>query len=679
MRFALYLIVSLCFFVQVCAQQQPLCNACSYLGQQHTPTGRLHLLVLFIRYEDVDLDHFVEGWPNTDELPVMARGDNNELFDKTPDSLGTPNHKPNISEYYHSNSQGKFIITADIYPRQIPIKFIPEKGGNFFDRQSKMNQAAIAWLAQHEPDFDWAKYDNRKNHPNFKTDNSDSQADSVLDYVVFIHRDLQGSTGMGATGSFRVPGTPYKVNSGFTSIKSPGTAVEQLIYFKHEFAHNLYGCPHYNCANGTVGNKLYGQLGWGLMTNVLPYFLTANGWERWWLGWLEPQTVSFNGAYTLRDMVTGYDALRLQIPGTQDWLWIENHQKLSYWDNKHFYKEHCDIASGIYMYVIADVGADRNKGNLSPFNPAHCNLLKIMNGQGQCDFYLDGDSVEERGIKKPVWKRGANNPISGMSDLQYIRWDFNGDGKIEIRQNHGNTDPKAGEMIEIWAADEGTFPHKLKMNFTGDEQDAFDLGDEVGLSGIVPVLNYPIYDLPNQTLAPYLLNGISIRIRERKADGTYLLDIRFDDYEIRKNQRWCGNLEIPAKSGTQITNWTVKKDAFLHLDLSGTAVRGSKHPLTQTFANPTRLVVKSNNAITVEKGAKLIIDHYSLLELSDNAQIFVEKGGEILVRNTAELKLNPKTMLNVKKGGKLTVENGGTFRQLEGSYLGVEKGAKVRL
>lgn len=660
------------------AQKTPI--QLSYNGSVHTPKGHLHMLVIFVRYEDSDLvGNYMKEWPNADTLPEMARGETNAWFDAKSETIGSPNHKLNLSEFYAANSHGSFLITGDVFPIQVPIKFIPERGSNFFQRQSQMNENAVKWIAEHYPNFDWKKYDNRKNNPNFAYDNSESRPDSIIDYILFIHRDLSGSTGMGATGNFAIPKTPYRIASGYTSLKSPGTAEENWQFFKHEFAHNLYNCPHYLGANGTVGDKSYCQVGWGLMSAPFSPFLLANAWERWWLGWTNPQEVRSSGNYVLKDMATGKDAIKIQIPGTQDVLWIENHQKISPWDTKFFYGQNEQSAKGIYLYVVADVGADRNKGALSPFDVHQCNLIKIMNGEGNYDMVLRGDTVQDHEAKAPVWQKARNNPISGHNDLQSFRWDLNHDNKIDINYNHGNMDAKAGELAGIWVLDEGEVPTKMTRAFTGDERDAFDIGDEVGLSGIVPVLNYPVYNLTKQSLAPYLLNGITIKMTSRNEDGSYNLAIDFEDYSLRKSQRWCGELLLPAKDADKVCYLTLQRNVELLLDLSGMPNRSTFHPQTQTYINPTHLLVQANNAIKITAGAKLVLDKYSKLDLEGNAQIIIEKGGELLLKDGSELTMNAKTKVTVLKGGKLTVASGGTLRQMEGSYLGKEKGAKVRL
>lgn len=675
-------------FLTAKAQQPPKFSA---NGDVHTPKGRLHILWIFVRFEDKDIFGDVPEWADTTAegvLPLMgAGGDINPLLDANPETLSQPNHIRNISDYYYQNSKGKFILTGDIFPCQVPVKYIPESSGNFFTRQNQMNEAAIKWITQHYPHFDWAKYDRRKNYPRYTSDNSTSMPDSVLDYVIFLYRD-GGATGMGGSGNFKIPGTAYSVASGHTGIKSYWDAEHNWEYFKHEFAHNLFSCPHYMGANGATGDKYYLSQGWGLMSNTCAPYMTANAWEKWWLGWMDVQEVKINGTYQLKDLTEGNDAIRIHIPGTQDYLWIENHQKINHWDNKLFFNgksvhapiqvEYPEIAKGLYMYVSAEPAADRNKPNLSPFNPKHVNLFKLYNGEGSKDYLPTGDTIKGDYFDCPVWRKEKDNPFAGQNDFQGIRYDLQKTGNMGFREIHGNTDGKSGQQYFVNAI-ETAGKSVYGMNMCGDEFDAFDVGDEIGLSGIMPVVNYPTYLLKEEKLNPFIINGITIKVLSLSQAGTYSLDIRFDDYEIRKSQRWCGNLLLPATELHTPRVLTLKKNVSLNLALSGTSDRNTPHPLTNTFANPTYLRVEAQNTIRIEKGAKLLLENFSKLELNGNAYIVVENGGELQVANGAELVMNPQTRILVKKGGKMTVFPDARFRQLEGSYLGTEKGSKVKI
>ncbi len=654
----------------------------SRLGAVHTPKGHLHLLVIFVRYEDKDLQPWSKPWPNSDQLPEMARGENNNLFYATPEPLKNGERKRNISDFYYTMSGGQFILTADIYPVQVPVKYIPEHGVSFFGRQTRLNEEAIKWIAINHPEFDWSRYDNRTNNPRYMSDNSDSKPDNILDYVVFLHRAPGGQTGMAATGSFRVPNGLYKVQDGLTAIKCYTEAKHQWEYFKHEFSHNLFDAPHYMGANGTDGDHYYLQRGWGLMSTLNPPFFTANAWERWWLGWFEPQEVTKKGTYTLKDFVSTGDAIRIQLPGTQNTLWIENHQKTDLWDDKLFYtsydKGHPRISDGLYAFVVANPGADRHKPKLRTFNPKDCNLMKILNGQGHWDYSAEGRIDMKYFKNAPVFKKEIQNPIAGQNDLQAIRLDYNKDGKIPVGMIHGNRDGRAGEHNEIWV-EERKGEAVVGLNNMGNEDDRFHTGDELGLSGIVPLLNYPSWDKTTETLSPYVLNGITIRVVQQFDDGSYELEIELDDWEVREDKRWCGNILLPYIDTQTDKHLTISKRTNILLDLSGTPDRSTAHPQTGTCSNPTRLLVEGGRGIRLQKGSQMIVDRFSELELATGSQLIIEKGASLIVRGEGKLILQEDCQVIVRNRGKLIIEADGYLEQIDDKAIQVARRGKFQV
>ncbi|MEL6672556.1 MAG: hypothetical protein AAFR61_10205 [Bacteroidota bacterium] len=648
----------------------------SYLGDVHTPKGDLHLLVIFVRYTDANLMPNSKVWPNDDRLPNMARGSVNDLFHQNPDDLGQITDRKNISDFYYTMSGGKFRLTADIYPVQVPVKHIRQTNRNFFSRQGKLNQAAINWITENDPDFDWGKYDRRTNRPRYKSDNSQSIPDSILDYVVIMHR-APGSTGMGASSNLGIPGSRYRITNGHTGILSYADPEHNWEYFKHEFAHNLYSAPHYLGANSTDGDKFYTQKGWGLMAAWHAPFFTTNAWENWWLGWMEPQTVTETGRYQLKDLVTSQDAIRISLPGTEDVLWIENHQKQDKWDDKIFYKDASQgqpqSAAGLYCYVVAAPGFDRAKPQLNPFNRKSANLIKMYNGEGNFDFLFLKDTVN----RAPVFMRGLNNPIAGQNAFQFMRADFDQDGKILVGMSHGNSDRGGREQYDLWVSPVGD---QIKTTYacTGDENDALGVGAELGLSGRFPLLNYPIYDKRKQQLAPFVLNGISINIFDQAPDGTFTLDIRFDDWYVRESQRWCGNILWKQLDSLAQQPLTIVSGNRLTLDLSGTPDRESVHPETKTFVNPTRLHLEPRKSIIVEEGAELKITRWSELSIAAYGKIVVRKGGQLSIEKQGLLALKGNSQLILEKGAKLMVGPEGKLAWDFPEQIQFDKRSKVR-
>ena len=641
----------------------------SYYGNAHTPKGNLHVLMIFVRYSNTSRMKSSK-WPDVTEdgvLPKMAQGEINDLFNSDPYTIGKEPYRQNLSDYYYKMSGGTFKLTGDIFPIQVPVTYIRESRTNFFRRQSQMNEEAIEWIAEHYPNFDWAKYDRRKNTPNFRQDNSESSPDGVIDYVVFMHRE-KGSNGASSPGTMKIPGTNFRIKDGHTGIKSYDDASHSWLYFKHEFAHNLYNCPHYLGANSANGQHLYTQKGWGMMSAWHAPFFTANAWESWWMGWLEPQLIKQSGTYQLKDYLTGRDAIRIQVPGTQDYLWIENHQKKDpFWDRKQFFnkqkaKGEGPSGEGIYAYVVASPGSDRLRPRLNPYSVQHSNIIKMYNGEGNFDITSTEKKAHNGFFDVLVMQKKKSNPFSGQNDFQFILDDFNRNGKIEIKPSHGNLDKGSGEQKGVWAELIDSTP-KLTFGNTGDANDAFKVGDELGLSGIVPVTNYPKYDHRRQQMQPYIINGITIRLLEVDQAGTYTLTIQLDDWDLRSNQRWCGNLQLPSLNYTSESArkdfLNIQKRVNLTLDLSGTANRSTPHPETGTFANPTTVVVEKGRGIHIDKRASLDIKENSALILKSGAEMVVEKKARLNV--WGRIKLEPGAKLLVKRRAVFTLAEEAEF------------------
>ena len=675
--FSFALIFLLAGFELVLGQSRPVKSSLgkpklSYHGHVHTPKGNLHVLMIFVRYKNTSRMNS-KSWPDVSEegaLPKMATGENNDLFSAKLSELGNPDSRKNISDYLYKMSGGRFQVTGDIFPVQVPVTYIPANRVNFYSRQVQMNKEAIQWISKNYPSFDWSKYDQRKNSPKFQSDNSQSKPDGILDYVIFMHRE-KGSNGAGSPGSIDIPNSRFKIRHGHTGIKSYDDAPHNWLYFKHEFAHTLFKCPHYLGANSANGQHFYTQKGWGLMSAWHAPFFTANAWECWWLGWLEPQEITESGTYQLKDFLLGRDAIRIKIPGSQDYLWLENHQKKDpYWDRKQFFfndrkKGESPSQAGIYAYVVGTPGSDRMRPNLNPFSTRHANMIKMYNGEGNFDIEDTGERKSNGFFEVAVMKKTQPNPFAGQNDFQFIRRDFDGDGKILANASHGNRDKKSGEQKGVWAEKKET-SSILTFGNTGDENDAFSIGDEIGLSGIVPITNYPTYDSRKQQFNPYLVNGISIRILSKDAEGTYSLEVKMDDWELRKNQRWCGNLllkdysEGPYKNQGSLIQ--IPSRVSLNLALSGTAHRSTQNPETGTFANPTVLVVEKGKGFQVNKRGGFHIDRYSKIILKPGARLILEKKARLTLQGT----------LHVEEGAHFEVKRKAYFSLGEESVFTVD-------
>lgn len=147
----------------------------SCFGAAHTPKGNLHLLIVFVGFNgvgdsisvpnpawennlNVDDDWY---WPaDFDFLPNMAHDTGNvivpgqnRLFNSDPATVMGPNQIQNLSQYFYQMSDGKFIVTADVYPRQVPVDYNVNVTDSFLvkrDSLEKMNRYALAWIQNNQ-------------------------------------------------------------------------------------------------------------------------------------------------------------------------------------------------------------------------------------------------------------------------------------------------------------------------------------------------------------------------------------------------------------------------------------------------------------------------------------------------------------------------------------------------
>lgn len=546
----------------------------SYYGSSVTPKGNLHTLIVFIGLDDATSADNYDNWDYND-LPEWAKGDYNEVFDIDDSQIHTVR---NLTSYNYTMSQGTFTMSGEVYPELVIVTPIYNTDGSL-QITTAISDAIDQINLQPHPtfDYDWSRFDNRKNTPNYDFDNSlysntsldPAAPDGIIDYICFVIRRT-GCNGLSSTSA----GTKKLINGTDTLGLSTGHQINAdcskggeskglLQVYMHEMMHTVYGAPHTWGVNGVVGDYYYSYNGWGFMA-PFQIMQSANAWERWWLNWITPQEITTNGTYTLQDYLTEGDALRIPISkigptDTEQYLFLENHQLIDYYDRKPDYIEESDpLTAGVYAFITAK-GHSRTS-TITTSNP-YANMFKSLNAAGRNDFTVDGyktvygvgDAAEEH----PVFLKGADNPISGQSNWEWIRSDFDATNKIEISDN-ANRAGESGSMdtyndIKFAAAEKIGGTATDTYAFTGDADVPFQVNDEISMSGIIPALNYPQFDGVEDSLFPYYLNGLKVKLLSfNNTTKEYSVEVKFDDWEVRTSKRWCGNIILLKKNDTFI-------------------------------------------------------------------------------------------------------------------------------
>lgn len=671
----------------------------SYYGGVFTPKGDFRALIVPVIFKDScetnpkfrNSEMPIKGWqmqhgkrlpdmvdPETGDCPewVFNRSEHFEVFKDS--------NLFNESNFYYHISQGEFRFMADIFKdstgRPTVVEIEPQGGFHW----SHMNKKALEEMKRLNPNFDWAAYDQRKNNPQYKFDNSvDPQPDKIVDYIIFVYRyspgwQQQPHPGMkgwvGSGGGFASPSgiqletyNGYKFSEGFTMMWNSGV-------FIHELGHTLYNLPHLWGSNSTVGDYFYQpNVGWGA-TSTISMFQMFGAWESWYLGYLKPiadiknqDDLKAGNEFILRDYFTTGDAIRIEIPFSDgQHLWLENHQKIHpfdehIWANSAVGKDPlATTASGVYAYIEDVAGSQETI--ISALSSA-CNGIKLLNAAGNYDYSYVDEPPAKNAWNNDIYRfrRGDANPISGTNPFYQYRDDFNKDGKIDVNTNY-NAARNEGASIACEEIAPDSFVHlyhnfglyNAEKAYYYSRTPAFQAGDVLDMGSNPIVTNYPKYNIKQQDLNPMYLNGLEIRFFSTPTSGEILVKVNFNKTLLENDQRWAGNIVLPNITGDTKPDLVIQIARTLLLNKSGIPNRHSKTELGD-FINPTILTVESGASLLLKRRAKIIIDSGTSLILDKGVELTLESRAKIIVKAGAKLVLNGNKPIMDKKA-KLEVK-----------------------
>jgi len=675
-----------------CAQESPkneVNTPYSPYGGVFTPKGTLRVMLVFVTYKDKCSSNpkFTNKYQ---KLPDWDYSKNNGLpqfvdpvtgdcpkyiFNKESDFETYKDQvELNFSKEFALMSGNKFKLIGEVFKnaegKPTVVEIDPGKGASWM----QMNGLAVKAMQKMNPNVDLSRFDQRKNMPNFKFDNSDTtlhKPDKIIDFVVFVHRynknwkqqpkpSMRGWVGSG--GGFAATGivptnklNGYRFAEGFTMTYRSGV-------FIHEVAHVLFNAPHIMGVNNVIGDFFYlMNAGWGIMSPI-SIFRGFNAWESWYAGFLElskdiktEEDLKNGSSFVLKDFFTTGDAMRIEIPfsGGQH-LWLENHAKIHSLD-EHPYKGMvidkgdtlAGSAAGVYAYV-EDIEGSRNVIFSALSNRA--NGIKVLHAGGNYDYQLYGDVPEKRNKwnnKILSLKRLSPNPISGINNLYRFPGDNNNDGAITIDHNYNSSrtewyapiireEVEPDSFVNLYG---GFGVYDPKKNEGYANPIAFRDGDYLDMNSNPMPLNYPKYLIPEKALEPFYLNGLALKFSKIENSKDMLVELRFKQTQLCKSARWTGNIILPNITEDNSADLEVSNCTHLILDKSGTV---NRHQKTEAgdFVNPTVFTIKKGATLHLKKNSKLIIKEDSKLILEDGAHLIMDKKSKIIVEPNAKLVLN---------------------------------------
>ncbi|MFI9555774.1 immune inhibitor A domain-containing protein [Nonomuraea endophytica] len=161
---------------------------------------------------------------------------------------------------------------------------------------------AVNVLAQTQPGFNWAEYD-QEDTSDADGDGNFAEPDGVIDHLVLVHagKDKSSDGGKEGTyaiwahssavaGGYQVPGTNKKISNYIVQPEDSGVGV-----FAHEYGHDL-GLPDLYDTSGAGSSAVDF---WDLMSSgshsgpIFQSMPTHMGlWDKWVLGWANPKTLN---------------------------------------------------------------------------------------------------------------------------------------------------------------------------------------------------------------------------------------------------------------------------------------------------------------------------------------------------------------------------------------------------
>ena len=660
------------------AQIKPPPTQESEHGWHIAPYGQLHVLVVFAEMK------FDSGYQHLD--PCKPKGEWKWKAGKLPewkDELfsGRRTGKALMTRYFREASWGKFTVTGDYLDSMITVNISDvrnhrnkivthEPFGNNWYKKAVLSQVN----AIEDPKFAFGSKVEDFDRWTFagsgqpKTEESNGKIDLIMLIWRNIHvANLGDHAGFVSPGNF---GTVMGQSTDMYSIFSTRNFLPAVIC-RHEFSHMLYGGNNFHTANGGVGSRMFIPTvgGYSNMSASDSYSRTWNGWDRERMNWKNPRNeyllqakcattgeafetdleygepLCGDGTFILRDFIDHGDVVKIKLPHMPDgvrnqYLWLENHTL-----NPKNYDHPKRAAPGLYTYL--QVGKDERVGN-KVFGDNN-NYLWPLAAEGNYDFILGGEKKQDL-----ILQDQRANPFTGYNYLMRIVTDKDNDGLIrvtnDIRPKTEYTLPNkrivnGREMPESYITYQ-TYPI---FGTRGIPYRADSAWTKMGISynpAAVPVYTHSGgRGAPGRDNRRIYLNGLSIEVLEQRRNGDMVIKIRWDDFDIVRPVRWCGNIlsneQVNVRSGNSISldqGYTVQEVRAVQ-QFNG----------EQLFAKPTvlelaagselhlnsfsQLWVRKGSTLIIRKGAKVILEKNSAIEIQEGSFLYVEEGADIELKH----------------------------------------------
>ncbi|MFZ4740039.1 MAG: T9SS type A sorting domain-containing protein [Bacteroidales bacterium] len=547
----------------------------------------------------------------------------------------------------------------------------------------------------------------------------DIDGNGTFDFTqIFLRNTTDNYGGMNAGSGYGNLPDSYTINIGTSSLNTSLGTIQcvgagDLSYGSrvvvHELCHNLFGSNDFH----TSGGNHYGwpgpmsflsrMGGYGLMGAANSGLVGCNGYERERMHWksstynTSPYYIAVNNqnsnisktdgnkSFILRDFVTTGDAIRIKLPykesnASNQYIWLENHKvgqnnKLDFLIFSDF-ASHCRPkgSAGIYAYyqVGRDILSSSNYREVWPFHDA--DNLRIISAEGNWDYSILPDDKKDKcdwTTSKPVIKN-TSNPFNGNNDQEflYVKTDNS------TNQLHGLNNSIL-PMVKYY----NSTVFNDSIPGLGDNRDAFTGNSEISLStnpsitNSVTYYNYSPGGFISQNFSNFslilgtnlfnsrknYLSGLKISMTPLTG-GDYKVDIVWDDYNVKNNVRWTGDIVLKEKL-------ILNSNKTITLDQNYTPNKHIKDPISGYFAETT--------LFTCENGAEFIQNSSSNVNITNKSKLLLKSGSYYEIQNAASLTISENSFLEIEDCATLVIKGNGQLKCLNNGTICIHPNANI--
>jgi len=643
--------------------------------------GTIRVLVVFVEIhytsgEDPTKGNEDSRWVGG-QLPTWAT----ELFDP----MYTYPPRGLVTSFYHEASFGDFRVLGDVWINLLHpnAPFLVSSNGTIDPKKILEEMSNLPFSTYHSLPLDSFDLWDIKKGGKEKV-RKKGEAFASFDHIMFIVRNATyPASGAGYASGWSMKGGKWQADSYSVFATSGANPLNILL---HEFNHLLLGGNNMHCCGGNHASSgpqyfLSFQAGWGMMGAANRILMTANGWDRYKLGWKLPEKKYYiscldihgneiksdfsqleqsrmDTTLILRDFASTGDVIRIRIPFIPSdeypqWLWLENHQTKRFNGSRFDVFQYEDALciekaiQGVYAYLQV-----AHEDTLAPkaFED-YADFIRVFPASGFYDLIFEDTLVQNNwclnNLKYYPFLRKPErmNPFSGNSVHELVAYDNDGDCRIREKEKRDLAIEKVDGI------------YRNNLPYLGEPKMAFLPGMHISIStnpAVVNTLTYLNDDRAiNKGKKPdnriIYLNGIKIEFLQGDPlyPGSIKVRIVSSVPEVDQSTRWAAPyIFLPKQANSSSYDLIIRKRVRLVIDRSFTPTADTMYSRGQ-WNPPTRFVISSKAKIYMEKGSRLILKNGSELILQEGAQLIREKGAKIkirsgghLIKNKGEIKLN---------------------------------------